>query len=144
MFFGGITKYFRNWRNTILHLFCIFIYCKSFVEKVRGWAYLPGEISKFCVLEKALDHIRNFSPSEVSSKVALKTASNTTPQSPIGIVGVGARDQKIGQYVTIRKNGETANPDVVGQLRYLDSARETIDRGKSETGPIAVHFPMIQ
>jgi glutathione S-transferase len=114
---------------------------------LRGrWAEGPAFLAAFpklCAMEDALADIGDGMASELSGEAALEIARKATPQSPIGIIGAIANDLQIGQQVTIRQAGETADPDVVGRLRYLDSTRVTIDHDSAETGAIAVHFPII-
>ena len=43
----------------------------------------------------------------------------------------------------IRPKGKTANPDVVGTLRYCNGTRISIDHSHEQVGDIAVHFPVI-
>ena len=64
------------------------------------------------------------------------------PQSPTGIID-GASSFTIGQRVLIRPRGKTADPDVVGTLRYCDGMRISIDLTHEQVGHIAVHFPVI-
>ena len=64
------------------------------------------------------------------------------PQSPIGIID-GASSLAFGQRVMIRPKGETADPDVVGTLRYCDGMRISIDHNHEQVGDIAVHFPVV-
>ena len=78
----------------------------------------------------------------MDAEAALAIAKAAVPQSPIGIVD-GASSPAIGQRVKIRPKGETADPDVVGTLRYCDGMRISIDHSHQQVGDIAVHFPVV-
>ena len=95
-----------------------------------------------CALEAALDRLGDGQPQDLDAEAALTIAKAATPQSPTGNIGV-ASSLAIGQIVMIRPKGETADPDVVGTLRYCDGTRISIDHSHEQVGDIAVHFPVI-
>ena len=93
-------------------------------------------------LEAALDRLGDGQPQDMDAEAALAIATAAMPQSPIGIID-GASSLAIGQTVMIRPKGETADPDVVGTLRYCDGMRISIDHRHEQVGHVAVHFPVV-
>lgn len=47
-----------------------------------------------------------------------------------------------GMRVSIRPQAETSDPSVIGQLRYLDDIRVSIDHNAPEVGDVVVHLPV--
>lgn len=107
-----------------------------------GGAALLANYPALCVLEAALDQLGDGQPQDLDAEAALAIAKAAKPQSPIGIID-GASSLAIGQRVMIRPKGETADPDVVGTLRYCDGMRISIDHNHEQVGDIAVHFPVV-
>jgi glutathione S-transferase len=107
-----------------------------------GGAALLANYPALCALEAALDQLGDGQPQDLNAEAALAIAKAAKPQSPIGIID-SARSLAIGQSVMIRPKGETADPDVVGRLRYCDGIRISIDYSHEQVGDIAVHFPVI-
>ena len=68
-------------------------------------------------------------------------ARAATPQSPRGIDNP-ACNLAIGQRVVIRPRGASSDPDITGQLRFMDMTRLSIDHESDETGAVAVHLPL--
>ncbi|MDC3294027.1 glutathione S-transferase family protein [Alphaproteobacteria bacterium] len=107
-----------------------------------GGAALLANYPALCALEAALDQLGDGQPQDSNAEAALAIAKAAKPQSPIGIID-SASSLAIGQSVMIRPKGETADPDVVGRLRYCDGIRISIDHSHEQVGDIAVHFPVI-
>jgi len=107
-----------------------------------GGAALMTNYPALCALEAALDQLGDGQPQDLNAEAALAIAKAAKPQSPIGIID-GASSLAIGQSVMIRPKGETADPDVVGTLRYCDGMRISIDHRHEQVGDIAVHFPVV-
>jgi glutathione S-transferase len=107
-----------------------------------GGAALLANYPALCALEAALDQLGDGQPQDLNAEAALVIAKAAKPQSPIGIID-SASSLAIGQSVMIRPKGETADPDVVGRLRYCDGIRISIDHSHEQVGDIAVHFPVI-
>jgi glutathione S-transferase len=107
-----------------------------------GGAALLANYPALCALEAALDQLGDGQPQDLNAEAALAIAKAAKPQSPIGIID-SASSLAIGQSVMIRPKGETADPDVVGRLRYCDGIRISIDHSHEQVGDIAVHFPVI-
>lgn len=107
-----------------------------------GGAALLANYPALCALEAALDQLGDGQPQDLNAEAALAIAKADKPQSPIGIID-SASSLAIGQSVMIRPKGETADPDVVGRLRYCDGIRISIDHSHEQVGDIAVHFPVI-
>jgi hypothetical protein len=105
-------------------------------------AALLANYQALCALEAALDQLGDGQPQDLDAEAALSIAKAAKPQSPIGIID-GASSLAIGQRVMIRPKGETADPDVVGTLRYCDGIRISIDHNHEQVGDIAVHFPVV-
>ena len=107
-----------------------------------GGAALLANYPALCALEAALDRLGDGQPQDLDAEAALAIAKAAMPQSPVGITD-DASSFAIGQSVMIRPKGETADPDVVGRLRYCDGMRISIDHSHEQVGDIAVHFPVI-
>ena len=107
-----------------------------------GGEALLANYPALCALEAALDRLGDGQPQDLDAEAALAIAKAAMPQSPIGIID-SASNLAIGQSVMIRPKGETADPDVVGRLRYCDGIRISIDHSHEQVGDIAVHFPVI-
>jgi len=107
-----------------------------------GGAALLANYPALCALEAALDRLGDGQPQDLDAEAALAIAKAAMPQSPIGIID-SASSLAIGQSVMIRPKGETADPDVVGTLRYCDGIRISIDHSNEQVVDIAVHFPVI-
>ena len=107
-----------------------------------GGATLLANYPALSALEAALDRLGDGQPQDMDAEAALAIATAAMPQSPIGIID-GASSLAIGQTVMIRPKGETADPDVVGTLRYCDGMRISIDHRHEQVGHVAVHFPVV-
>ena len=107
-----------------------------------GGGTLLANYPALSALEAALDRLGDGQPQDMDAEAALAIATAAMPQSPIGIID-GASSLAIGQTVMIRPKGETADPDVVGTLRYCDGMRISIDHRHEQVGHVAVHFPVV-
>ena len=107
-----------------------------------GGGTLLANYPALSALEAALDRLGDGQPQDMDAEAALAIATAAMPQSPIGIID-GASSLAIGQNVMIRPKGETADPDVVGTLRYCDGMRISIDHRHEQVGHVAVHFPVV-
>ena len=107
-----------------------------------GGGTLLANYPALSALEAALDRLGDGQPQDMDAEAALAIATAAMPQSPIGIID-GASSFAIGQTVMIRPKGETADPDVVGTLRYCDGMRISIDHRHEQVGHVAVHFPVV-
>ena len=107
-----------------------------------GGGTLLANYPALSALEAALDRLGDGQPQDMDAEDALAIATAAMPQSPIGIID-GASSLAIGQTVMIRPKGETADPDVVGTLRYCDGMRISIDHRHEQVGHVAVHFPVV-
>ena len=107
-----------------------------------GGGTLLANYPALSALEAALDRLSDGQPQDMDAEAALAIATAAMPQSPIGIID-GASSLAIGQTVMIRPKGETADPDVVGTLRYCDGMRISIDHRHEKVGHVAVHFPVV-
>ena len=47
-----------------------------------------------------------------------------------------------GMRVSIKPQADTSDPSVIGQLRYLDDIRVSIDHNAPEVGNVVVHLPI--
>ena len=79
----------------------------------------------------------------LSGGEALAIALNANPASPTGIKAAYDGGLTLGQQVRVRQHTPSADPDVVGRLRYLDSRRLSLDIENDEAGHVAVHFPVL-
>ena len=79
----------------------------------------------------------------LSGEDALGVALNSAPESPTGIKAAFTGGLEIGQQVSVRQHVPSADPDVVGRLRYLDARRVSLDIENEEAGHVAVHFPVL-
>ena len=107
-----------------------------------GGGTLLANYPALSALEAALDRLGDGQPQDMDAEAALAIATAAMPQSPIGVID-GASSLAIGQTVMIRPKGETADPDVVGTLRYCDGMRISIDHRHEQVGHVAVHFPVV-
>ena len=74
---------------------------------------------------------------------ALAIAKRHISTAPNGINCAYTGDIKLGERIRIRPNGKTADPDVIGSLRYLDQNIVIIDYEHEEVGQISIHFPVL-
>ena len=107
-----------------------------------GGGTLLANYPALSALDAALDRLGDGQPQDMDAEAALAIATAAMPQSPIGVID-GASSLAIGQTVMIRPKGETADPDVVGTLRYCDGMRISIDHRHEQVGHVAVHFPVV-
>lgn len=113
---------------------------------IRGrWDHGPAFLEAFpnvTRLEAEFADRGEGQPTELSAEAALAIAKAATPQSATGIHTPTASDLTMAQQVKIRPRGQTADPDVIGALRYLDATRVSIDHHTDATGDVAVHLPV--
>lgn len=107
----------------------------------RG-ADLLAPFGHICRLEAEIVEKGQGYPSDLQPEEALAIAHVHEPVSPTGIRAGFDAGLTHGERVMIRPDGETADPDVFGALRYLDDTRISIDHDSPETGRVAVHFPL--
>jgi|TARA_B110000503_G_scaffold109212_1_gene163316 glutathione S-transferase len=107
-----------------------------------GGAALLAPFGHICRLEAEIVEKGQGYPSDLQPEEALAIAHAHEPVSPTGIYSGFDAGLTHGQRVVIRPDGETADPEVFGALRYLDDTRASIDHYSPETGPVAVHFPL--
>lgn len=107
-----------------------------------GGGTLLANYPALSALDAALDRLGDGQPQDMDAEAALAIATAAMPQSPIGVID-GASSLAIGQTVMIRPKGETADPDVVGTLRYCDGMRISIDHRHEQVDHVAVHFPVV-
>jgi len=107
-----------------------------------GGAELLEPFPHLCRLEAMLGDIGEGQPTDLSGEEALAIAHAATPASPTGLYAGFDAGLTLGHQIKVRPRGASADPDVFGQLRYLDDTRISIDHISPETGPIAVHFPV--
>ncbi len=107
----------------------------------RGAVFL-ATFSHICALEGMLVDRCNNNATEMTAVAALGQAHAHEPESPVGIFAGFDANLTIGQKIMLRQRGHTADPDVLGSLRYLDNTRVSIDHTSPETGAVAVHFPV--
>ena len=107
-----------------------------------GGGDLLAHYPALCALEAALEARGQGQSDDLDAAAALAIAKAAIPQSPTGIID-GATSLSVGQTVLIRPKGDTADPDVIGRLRYCDALRVSIDHNHEQVGDIAVHFPVL-
>jgi len=78
----------------------------------------------------------------MSSCEALELAKKLNPKSPNGVNSNVYSHLEIGQNVRIKPSGESSDPIVSGDLRYLDSMTIAINHYSVEAGNVAIHFPV--
>ena len=114
---------------------------------IRGrWKNGPNILNKYKNLLRLEAHINRLNDKyvykDMSDVEALKFAYECTPTSPVGINSNICTDLKVNHNVKIKPAGESSDPTVSGNLRYLDSSSIAIDHHSDETGNIAIHFPV--
>lgn len=107
-----------------------------------GGGEMLSQYPALCAVEAGLAACGEGVSENLDAIDALAIAKAATPQSPIGIMN-GGSGFAVGQTVRIRPKGNTADPDVIGRLRYCDQMRVSIDHQHDEVGEIAVHFPVL-
>ncbi len=110
------------------------------------WEGGPDFLAPFAKLRAIDDAVVAFgqgTPSELSGEDALAIANSATPTSPTGIMAHNHDGLAVGDHVMVRQAGQTADPDVTGQLRYLDDTRLSLDISSDETGELALHLPVL-
>ena len=105
-------------------------------------AALLAPFEHLCRLESEFNERGEGKAINMTGETALSIAREHTPKSPIGISAGFAGGLSQGQNVLVRPSKVTADPDVVGRLRYLDNTRVSLDHESPETGAVAVHFPV--
>jgi len=106
-----------------------------------GGAALLAPFEHLCRLEAEFNERGEGKAIDMTAETALSVAKEQTPNSAVGITAGFAGDLSQGQKVLVRPSKVTADPDVVGRLRYLDDTRVSLDHESPETGAVAVHFP---
>ena len=96
-----------------------------------------------CKQREAIASLGHGLSHDISAEQALETATKNVPKAPIGINCKFTGGLRQGQWVKIRPNGRTSDPDVIGALRYLDETVIIIDYDHEETGQVAIHFPVL-
>lgn len=110
------------------------------------WDGGPEFLSQFpqlMAIEDAVLQCGQGQHKEISGDEALAIAREHTPQSPTGIHCFNPQNLSVGDNVSIRQAGHTADPDIRGKLRYLDDTRISIDLSADEVGDIALHLPVL-
>ena len=82
------------------------------------------------------------SATEMEAEQALAIAKEATSTAPTGVSCHYSGGFEAGQMVSIRQAGMTADPDVVGRLRYMDAHRIGITHESDETDEVVVHLPI--
>ncbi|MGC6519057.1 MAG: glutathione S-transferase family protein [Candidatus Puniceispirillaceae bacterium] len=112
---------------------------------LRGrWADGADFLSRYPAIERLEAELAANAESHdttMTGEQALAVALKAEPTSPTGIRHP-ACDLSAGQKVMIRPRAQSADPDIVGRLRYLDMTRVSIDHESPQTGPVAVHLPL--
>lgn len=96
-----------------------------------------------CKQREAIASLGHGISHDISAEQALETATKNIPKAPIGINCKFTGGLRRGQWVKIRPNGRTSDPDVIGALRYLDETIIIIDYEHEDTGKVAIHFPVL-
>ena len=110
------------------------------------WERGPEFLSQFphlMALEAKMAALGHGTMTELSAETALEIARDATPQSPTGIHCQNPEGFAVGDKVIIRQAGDTADPDITGHLRMLDSTRVSIDLTDDAVGDIALHLPVM-
>ena len=110
------------------------------------WEGGPEFLSQFprlMAIEEAVINLGQGQDTEISGEEALAIAKEASPQSPKGIDCFNNEVLAVGDRISIRQAGQTADPDVVGTLRYLDDTRISLDITSDEAGDIALHLPVL-
>lgn len=110
------------------------------------WDGGPDFLSQFKKLQEIDNKVVALgqgTPSDLSGEEALAIAANASPQSPIGITSRNPEGFQVGDMISVRQAGQTADPDVTGKLRYLDDTRLSLDISHEMVGDIALHLPVL-
>ena len=113
---------------------------------IRGrWNEGAKILSKYKNLLRVEEEINNLNYKnckDMRSSEALELANKLTPKSPNGVNSNVYSHLEIGQNVRIKPSGESSDPIVSGDLRYLDSMTIAINHYSVEAGNVAIHFPV--
>ena len=78
----------------------------------------------------------------LTSEAALAVAHDSFSRSSKGVQSQIGCSLCEGMRVSIKPQAETSDPPVIGQLRYLDDVRVSIDHNAPEVGDVVVHLPV--
>ena len=109
----------------------------------EGGPEFLSQFPKLMAIEEAVIELGQGQDTEISGEEALAIAKQAEPQSPTGIHCFNPDALAIGDMISIRQAGQTADPDVTGKLRYLDDTRISLDISSDEAGDTALHLPIL-
>ena len=109
----------------------------------EGGPEFLSQFPKLMAIEEAVISLGQGQDEEISGEEALRIAKEASPQSPTGIHCAYHQGLAVGDKISIRQAGQTADPDIVGSLRYLDDTRISLDLNSEEVGDIALHLPVL-
>ena len=109
----------------------------------EGGPQFLTQFPRLMAIEEAVIQLGQGQDTEISGEEALAIAKEASPQSPVGINCFNEEGLSVGDKISIRQAGQTADPDVTGSLRYLDDTRVSLDIASAEAGDIALHLPVL-
>lgn len=109
------------------------------------WEGGPDFMSQFpnlIALAEAAAGFGEGTSTDLDAEQALEIAKAATSTAPTGVTCHYSGGFEVGQTVSVRQAGVTADPDVVGTLRYMDAHRVGITHESPEAGEVVVHLPV--
>ena len=113
---------------------------------IRGrWEHGPIFLKQFPNIERIEQEINEQTTEcydNLTAEAALAIAHDSISRSPNGVQSQIGCFMHEGMRVSIKPQADTSDPSVVGQLRYLDDIRVSIDHNAPEVGDVVVHLPI--
>ena len=113
---------------------------------IRGrWEHGPMFLKQFPNIERIEREIHEQTTEcydNLTGEAALAIAHNSSSHSSKGVQSQIGCSMHEGMRVSIKPQAETSDPPVIGQLRYLDDVRVSIDQNAPEVGHVVVHLPV--
>ena len=113
---------------------------------IRGrWEHGPIFLKQFPNIERIEREVHEQTIEcydNLTGEAALAIARDSLSRSSKGAqsrIGCSVHE---GMRVSIKPQAETSDPSVIGQLRYLDDVRVSIDHNAPEVGHVVVHLPI--
>ena len=113
---------------------------------IRGrWEHGPMFLKQFPNIERIEREIHEQTTEcsdNLTGEAALAIAHNSFSHSSKGVQSQIGCSMYEGVRVSIKPQAETSDSPVIGQLRYLDDVRVSIDHNAPEVGHVVVHLPV--
>jgi len=113
---------------------------------IRGrWDLGPDFINQYPKIKRILEQTEERLSdryTDLTGEQAIEIAAAAQSSAPVGVSSPVGVDYPVGAQVSIKPQGETSDPAITGRLRFLDSARVSIDHRDEVAGDLVVHLPV--